>query len=642
MPNKELLTGQVKLSKSGRGIFEVSQDEKYFLPKREMFKVFPNDIVKCSITLKDRAKIVEIVKRNTKNVKGILKYSKKKYFLNSIDSSYHFDILIESKISDSKKVGDIFEAKIVKQPSLKYKPTARIISSKQISDPFEEAFEVAIEGSDIQLNWPKPVISETNRIDSSFKDLNKDIRKDLRNLPFVTIDGKSAKDFDDALFAKPNGSGFSLFVAIADVAEYVKFDSALDLEAINRGTSIYFRRKVIPMLPEKISNDLCSLRPDEDKLTLTCEMQLNRNGELDDFKFYNSVIKSKARLTYEKLGKYFEKEKPHMLNEVAESLKSLEKIYRLLAANRSKRQAIDFDLPEYYPLSDKDKRIKNFLPLERNHSHQLVEECMILANVCAAQLVDKSKIPSIYRSHEKPDPLKILNLKNFLTSRQIKNNMDSYKVRENLISWMKVAKTKKSSEIINIQILRSMSLAKYDPKITSHFALSLDKYTHFTSPIRRYADLVVHRCIKTLIAQNIDSKNSKKTFIKDSSFPYSLNSVSDIAEDISIKDRNAEKISRKETKFLQCKCAENYLGQTFDGIIVSAFEFGIFIKILELNIEGFVHVSKLSKKDYLVFDESSMSMKSTKNKRSFHIGDSLKIKIDSVESFKGRVNLSTS
>ena len=642
MPNKELLTGQVKLSKSGKGIFEVSQDEKYFLPKREMFKVFPNDIVKCSITPRDRAKIVEVVKRNTKNIKGILKYSKKRYFLNSIDSSYHFDILIESKISDSKKVGDIFEAKIVKQPSLKYKPTARIISSKQISDPFEEAFEVAIEGSDIQLNWPKTVISETNRIDSSFKDSNKNIRKDLRNLPFVTIDGKSAKDFDDALFAKPNGSGFSLFVAIADVAEYVKFDSALDLEAINRGTSIYFRRKVIPMLPEKISNDLCSLRPDEDKLTLTCEMQLDKNGELDDFKFYNSVIKSKARLTYEKLGKYFEKEKPHMLIEVAESLKSLEKIYRLLAANRSKRQAIDFDLPEYYPMSNKDKKIKNFLPLERNHSHQLVEECMILANVCAAQLVDKSKIPSIYRSHEKPDPLKILNLKNFLTSRQIKNNMDSYKVRENLISWMKAAKTKKSSEIINIQILRSMSLAKYDPKMTSHFALSLDKYTHFTSPIRRYADLVVHRCIKTLVTQNIDSKNSKKAFIKNSSFPYSLNSVSDIAEDISIKDRNAEKISRKETKFLQCKCAENYLGQSFDGIIVSAFEFGIFIKILELNIEGFIHVSKLSKKDYLVFDESSMSMKSTKNKRSFNIGDSLKIKIESVESFKGRVNLSMS
>lgn len=642
MPNKELLTGQVKLSKSGKGIFEVSQDEKYFLPKREMFKVFPNDIVKCSITPRDRAKIVEVVKRNTKNIKGILKYSKKRYFLNSIDSSYHFDILIESKISDSKKVGDIFEAKIVKQPSLKYKPTARIISSKQISDPFEEAFEVAIEGSDIQLNWPKTVISETNRIDSSFKDSNKNIRKDLRNLPFVTIDGKSAKDFDDALFAKPNGSGFSLFVAIADVAEYVKFDSALDLEAINRGTSIYFRRKVIPMLPEKISNDLCSLRPDEDKLTLTCEMQLDKNGELDDFKFYNSVIKSKARLTYEKLGKYFEKEKPHMLIEVAESLKSLEKIYRLLAANRSKRQAIDFDLPEYYPMSNKDKKIKNFLPLERNHSHQLVEECMILANVCAAQLVDKSKIPSIYRSHEKPDPLKILNLKNFLTSRQIKNNMDSYKLRENLISWMKAAKTKKSSEIINIQILRSMSLAKYDSKMTSHFALSLDKYTHFTSPIRRYADLVVHRCIKTLVTQNIDSKNSKKAFIKNSSFPYSLNSVSDIAEDISIKDRNAEKISRKETKFLQCKCAENYLGQSFDGIIVSAFEFGIFIKILELNIEGFIHVSKLSKKDYLVFDESSMSMKSTKNKRSFNIGDSLKIKIESVESFKGRVNLSMS
>jgi ribonuclease R len=185
-----------------------------------------------------------------------------------------------------------------------------------------------------------------------------------------------------------------------------------------------------------------------------------------------------------------------------------------------------------------------------------------------------------------------------------------------------------------------MSLAKYDPKLTSHFALSLDKYTHFTSPIRRYADLIVHRCIKELLTQGINSIESKKTFIKNNAFPYSLDAVAEIAEDISSKDRNAEKISRKETKFLQCKCAENYIGKSFNGSIVSAFEFGVFIKIEELNIEGFVHVSKLSKKDYLVFDESSMAMRSTKNKKSFYIGDSLKIKIESVEPFKGRVNLS--
>ena len=639
MSKKEFLIGRVKLNKSGKGILVVSDDAKYFLPKREMFKVFPNDKVKCSITLKDRAKIVEVLERNTKTIKGVLNYSKKRHYLSSIDSSYHLDVLVDSKISNSKKIGDICEAKITKQPSLKYKPSAKIISSKKVSDPFEEAFEVALEGSEIEVNWPKSVISETNRLDTSFVDNNSDIREDLRNLPFVTIDGKSAKDFDDALFAKKINSGFVLFVSIADVAEYVDFESALDLEALNRGTSIYFKRKVVPMLPEKISNDLCSLKPGEDKLTLTCEIEIDNKGQLKNFKFYNSIINSKARLTYEKLGAQFEKEKTALPNEVSTSLGSLEKIYRLLSANRSKRNAIDFDLPEYYPFYDKQK-IKNFRPIERNHSHQLVEECMILANVCAAELISKSKIPSIYRSHEKPDPLKIINLKNFLTSRQIKNNMDSYKTRENLISWMKAAKTKKIFEVITIQILRSMSLAKYDPKLSSHFALSLDKYTHFTSPIRRYADLVVHRCIKELISQNINSLSSKRKFIKSNSFPYTLNAVSDIAEDISIKDRNAEKISRKEHKYLQCKCAENYIGKNFEGSITSAFEFGIFVKILELNIEGFIHVSKLSKKDYLVFDEASISMKSTKNKKSFYVGDILKVKIESVESFKGRVNLS--
>ena len=344
MSKKELLIGQVKLNKSGKGIFEVSENEKYFLPKREMFKVFPNDKVKCSITLKDRAKIVEVIERNTKTVKGILKFKNKKYFLNSIDSSYDLDVLVESKISDPKKVGDIFEAKITKQPSLKYKPTAKIISSKKISDPFEEAYQVAVEGSDIEITWPKSVIGETNRLDKTFKDENESIRKDLREFAFVTIDGKSAKDFDDALFAKKINSGFKLFVAIADVAEYVKFNSALDLEAINRGTSIYFRRKVIPMLPEKISNNLCSLRPDEDKLTLTCEMKITEDGNLENFKFYNSIIRSKARLTYEKLGKQFEKDKPSLLKDVSQSLESLEKIYRLLAKKRLDRQAIDLSL----------------------------------------------------------------------------------------------------------------------------------------------------------------------------------------------------------------------------------------------------------------------------------------------------------
>lgn len=639
MGKKDLVDGTVYLNNSGKGFLKASGDKSYSLPKREMFKVFPGDKVKCIIKASDRAKIIEVIERNTKEVKGILDFQKKKYCLNSVDGSYHLNIIIDSKVSKSKKIGDIYNAKIIKQPSLKFKPTARLIDTKSFENPFEEASEMALSGSDIPEDWPKDVISQTNRLDSSFLDSNESLRRDLRNLSFVTIDGRTAKDFDDALFASENKNNFKLIVAIADVAEFVKFNSPLDLEAKNRATSVYFNHKVIPMLPEKLSNDLCSLRPNEDRLTMSCEITLDKDGVIKNYEIFNSIIQSQARLTYEKIGKQFELDKPSLSSEVNDSITALEKIYRLLHEKRKKRLAIDFDLPEYNPISDKNNRIKKFGLTARNHAHQLVEECMILANVCAAELLHKAKIPSLFRSHEKPDPLKISNLKDFLTSRQITNNMNSPKIRENIVSWLKAAENKKNKEIINIQILRSMSLARYDALETSHFALSLDKYTHFTSPIRRYADLVVHRGLKELIRQNLNTSKSSKKFSKSNEFFYSRDLVNEIAEEVSEKDRRAEKTCRKAEKFLRCKCAENYIGKEFNGVMVSAFEFGIFVKLENLNIEGFIHVSKLSKKDFFNFEESTMSMKSSRSKRSISIGDNLKVKIQSVESYKGRVNL---
>ena len=531
MGKKDLVDGTVYLNNSGKGFLKASGDKSYSLPKREMFKVFPGDKVKCIIKASDRAKIIEVIERNTKEVKGILDFQKKKYCLNSVDGSYHLNIIIDSKVSKSKKIGDIYNAKIIKQPSLKFKPTARLIDTKSFENPFEEASEMALSGSDIPVDWPKDVIGQTNRLDSSFLDSNESLRRDLRNLSFVTIDGQTAKDFDDALFASENKNNFKLIVAIADVAEFVKFNSPLDLEAKNRATSVYFNHKVIPMLPEKLSNDLCSLRPNEDRLTMSCEITLDKDGVIKNYEIFNSIIRSQARLTYEKIGKQFELDKPSLSSEVNNSITALEKIYRLLHEKRKKRLAIDFDLPEYNPISDKNNRIKKFGLTARNHAHQLVEECMILANVCAAELLHKAKIPSLFRSHEKPDPLKISNLKDFLTSRQITNNMNSPKIRENIASWLKAAENKKNKEIINIQILRSMSLARYDALETSHFALSLDKYTHFTSPIRRYADLVVHRGLKELIRQNLNTSKSSKKFSKSNEFFYSRDLVNEIAED---------------------------------------------------------------------------------------------------------------
>lgn len=639
MGKKDLVIGIVQLNNSGKGFLRVSEDVSFGLPKREMFKVFPGDKVQCLIKASDRAKIIEVIERNTQEVKGILDFQKQKYCLTSVDGSYHLNIVIDSKIPNSIKAGDICSAKIIKQPSLKFKPTARIINSKKFENPFEEAAEIALSGSDIPIDWPKEVLSQTKRLESSFEDTNNSLRKDLRDLSFVTIDGKTAKDFDDALYASEEKNEFRLIIAIADVAEYVKFNSPIDLEAKNRATSVYFNSKVIPMLPEKLSNDLCSLKPEENRLTMSCEIILDKQGNVKKYEIFNSIIRSQARLTYEKIGKQFENEKPSLSIKVNDSITTLEKIYRLLHEKRKARLAIDFDLPEYHPVSDKNHRIKKFGLIERNHAHQLVEECMILANVCAAELLHKAKVPTLYRSHENPNPLKVSNLKDFLTSRQITNNMKSFKLRENIVSWLKAAEGNKNKEIINIQILRSMSLARYDPLETSHFALSLDKYTHFTSPIRRYADLIVHRGLKELIKQNLNTSISKEKFTKNSNFAYSRDLVNEIAEEVSDKDRRAEKACRKAEKFLRCKCAENHIGKTFNGTMVSAFEFGVFVKLDEINIEGFIHISKLSKRDYFNFEESSMSMKSARSKRSFSIGDSMKIKIQSVEAFKGRVNL---
>lgn len=639
MEKKNLVIGIVQLNNSGKGFLRVSGDVSFGLPKKEMFKVFPGDKVQCLIKENDRAKIVEVIERNTDEVKGILDFQKQKYSLTSVDGSYHLNIIIDSKVPNSVKAGDICSAKIIKQPSLKYKPTARIIHSKKFENPFEEAAEIALSGSEIPIDWPKEVLSQIKRLESSFEDTNKSLRKDLRDLSFVTIDGKTAKDFDDALYASEEKNEFRLIVAIADVAEYVKFNSPIDLEAKNRATSVYFNSKVIPMLPEKLSNDLCSLKPEEDRLTMSCEIILDKQGNVKKYEISNSIIRSHARLTYEKIGKQFESDKPSLSIEVNDSITTLEKIYRLLHEKRKSRLAIDFDLPEYHPVSDKNHRIKKFGLIERNHAHQLVEECMILANVCAAELLHKAKVPTLYRSHENPNPLKVTNLKDFLTSRQITNNMKSFKLRENIVSWLKAAEGNKNKEIINIQILRSMSLAKYDPLETSHFALSLDKYAHFTSPIRRYADLIVHRGLKELIKQNLNTSLNREKFTKSTNFVYSVDLMKEIAEEVSDKDRRAEKACRKAEKFLRCKCAENHIGKTFNGTMVSAFEFGVFVKLDEINIEGFIHVSKLSKRDYFNFEESSMSMKSARSKRSFSIGDSMKIKIQSVEAFKGRVNL---
>ena len=621
---KENFKAKVFLNKSGRGRVKYSDEEILSLSNREMFKVFPGDEVICQKMPGSKAKIKEVLKRNTKELTGIIKKHKGKTFLTSLDKSFHLDVLLEGKNLKNFRPNDICEAKITSQPSLKYKPKAKPIKTLKSNDVFEEAFIFATNGTGLSTEWSKSIVNECNKIKREISSQDINSRKDLRSLNFVTIDGSNAKDFDDAVYAEESSDGFLLYVAIADVSEYVLQDSSLDKEAFSRATSVYFEKKVIPMLPELISNELCSLRPKEDKLVLTCEIYLNRKGEIKSFEFLNSVICSKNRLTYDEVEKFYQKDQATFSNEIVSNLRNLKKIHGLRRKIREERKAIDFYLPEYRPVG-KDNKIVKFKSINHLLANEVIEESMILANICAAKLTKKTKKPIPFRHHENPDYNELEKLKEFLKARGLRKGMAESNPRKKLNDWLQEIKQKDKSFSLVYQILRSMKLAIYSGKESNHFALGLDEYCHFTSPIRRYSDLVTHRVIKSII----EKKGSS----------YSQDEIDEIASVCSEKDREADKIVRESSKYLNCKCAEQHIGKIFTGEVVAVLEFGVFMHIDGLNIEGFCHIKNFKRSPYYVHDATAHSLTSANKNNIYALGDKFKIKIKSVETSRKRIDL---
>jgi len=621
---KENFKAKIFLNKSGKGRVKYSEDEFLSLSNREMFKVFPGDEVVCQKMPGSKAKIKEVLKRNTSELTGIIKKYKGKTFLTSLDKSFHLDILLEGKNLRNFKSNDICEVKITSQPSLKYKPKAKPIKTLKSNDVYEEAFIFATNGTELSTEWSKSIVNECNKIKREISSQDINSRKDLRSLNFVTIDGSNAKDFDDAVYAEESSDGFLLYVAIADVSEYVLQNSSLDKEAFSRATSVYFEKKVIPMLPELISNKLCSLRPKEDKLVLTCEIYLNRKGEIKSFEFFNSVICSKNRLTYDEVEKFYQKGQAAFSNEIVSNLRNLKKIHGLRRRIREERKAIDFYLPEYRPVS-KDNKIVKFKSINHLLANEVIEESMILANICAAKLTKKTKKPIPFRHHENPDYNELEKLKEFLKARGLRKGMAESNPRKKLNDWLQEIKQKDKSFSLIYQILRSMKLAIYSGKESNHFALGLDEYCHFTSPIRRYSDLVTHRVIKSII----EKKGSS----------YSQDEIDEIASVCSEKDREADKIVRESSKYLNCKCAEQHIGKEFTGEVVAVLEFGVFMHIDGLNIEGFCHVKNFKRSPYYVHDATAHSLTSANKNNIYALGDKFKIKIKSVETSRKRIDL---
>lgn len=537
--------------------------------------------------------------------------------------------------------------------------------------------ELSLEQFKLPTTFPDVALREAKALSWEKNEPKQAYRRDLRELAFVTIDGEDARDFDDAVYAQSllNKAGKSsgaarLWVAIADVAHYVKPHSAIDLSALWRGTSVYFPRKVIPMLPEVLSNDLCSLRPNEDRLVLVCEMEVSAYGNVVSHQFYEATIHSKARLTYGQVQDYLDssntlrsKKKLGADAAVQNNVDTLYKTYLKLLKQREKRGALDIDSQELMFTFDAKNRIDNMVARKRYAAHRLIEECMLAANVSAAQWIEAHEHTVLYRVHEAPSAKKILALNETLHRLGFATGVSEQAVPIEFLNLAKQFADHPLKDFLNIQLLRAQMQARYTPNNLGHFGLAYSHYTHFTSPIRRYPDLLVHRVIKALLHQQRYSPEMSKQLNQQIEKELDINLEGSVWDKIgtltSMTERRAEEASRRANGILKCVFAQRYLGEVFEATIVSVLAFGFFVKVQGLDLEGLVHISSL--RGYFWFDEVKQALfcrvrdrerskKSTSSKtskssdakadqpNSFFMGQSVWVQLASANPFEQKID----
>jgi len=544
------------------------------------------------------------------------------------------DFLIPEGSLGGAASGQIVKVEITQQPTFKHQPIGKVV--EVLGDHMSPGMEIdiAIHSYGLPHEFPEQVLADANRWGDSVRENDKKGRVDLRSVPLVTIDGEDARDFDDAVYCEAVGdnrdSGWRLLVAIAEVAHYVQVNSALDKEAYDRATSVYFPGRVIPMLPENLSNGLCSLNPEVDRLCLVCEMKISSQGEIDDYTFYEAVIRSHARLTYNKVADAVVERKPAALKAVAKVLPQLEDLYamyRKMDRARQKRGAIDFDTTETKFEFTGDMKIKNIVPMIRNDAHKIIEECMIAANICAARFISHNRIPSLYRVHESPDDDKLEELRGFLGDLGLRLGAPSRKITPRDYARL-TSSIKKREDIHLIQtlMLRSMQQAVYRPENIGHFGLALKHYAHFTSPIRRYPDLLVHRAIKHII-----QKRSKRDFA------YDQNTMTTFGEHCSTNERRADEATRDAEFALKCEYMLDKVGMEFSARVTGVVSFGLFVELEEHYVEGLIHITSLPK-DYYDFDPISHRLVGENRGMEFRLSDKVDVRVANVDMDERRID----
>ncbi len=635
-----LVRGRVIAHPDGYGFLvpETGGDDLY-LHAKQMRTLLHGDKAVVRVSGVDRrgrleGAVISVFERANKYIVGRLFIESGVAFVVADNKRITQDILIPDNAIGGAASGQIVKVEIVEQPTFKRQPIGKVV--EVLGDHMAPGMEVdiAIHNYGLPHEFPEKVIADAEQWGDSVRNRDKEGRVDLRSVPLVTIDGEDARDFDDAVYCEPldekKDAGWRLIVAIAEVAHYVQINSALDKEAYDRATSVYFPGRVIPMLPENLSNGLCSLNPEVDRLCLVCEMKISKAGEIDDYTFYEAVIKSHARLTYTKVADAIVERKPDALQAVGDLLPHLENLhamYSKMDKARQKRGAIDFDTTETKFEFTHDMRIKNIHPLVRNDAHKLIEECMIAANICAARFIARNRIPSLYRVHEPPDDDKLEELRGFLGDLGLRLGAPSRKISPR--DYAKLSSTIRKREdvhLIQTLMLRSMQQAVYRPDNIGHFGLALKHYAHFTSPIRRYPDLLVHRAIKHII-----HKRKKRDF------PYDQNTMSTFGEHCSANERRADEATRDAEFAMKCEYMLDKVGTEFSARVTGVVSFGLFVELDEYYVEGLIHVTSLPK-DYYDFDPISHRLTGENRGLEFRLSDKVNVRLTNVDMDERRID----
>lgn len=640
----DLVRGFVLAHKEGYGFLSpIDGGDDLYLANRQMRKVFDGDEVLArkghtNFRGQSEASIVEVLKHNTRQVVGRFVADAGHYYLRPDNPKIHHDIFIEDEDCLGAKNGQIILAEILRQPGKNQYPRGKVI--EVLGDHLAPGMEidVAIRSHGVPHEWPSEVLVQAEAIEPEVNDSDKGNRIDLRALPFVTIDGEDARDFDDAVYcSKSPSGGWVLYVAIADVSHYVQPDSPLDCEAQVRGNSVYFPDFVVPMLPEALSNGLCSLNPKVDRLCMVCEMTISVEGKVSAYTFYESVIFSQARLTYTKVaqmldvrseeGKKLREEYAH----VASDVDSLFELYTSLHAQRAQRGAIEFETTETRILFDDQRKIQQIVPVQRNDAHRLIEECMLAANVCAARFLEQHEIPGLYRVHEPPKAEKLEVLGAFLAGLGMSMPKRAETLPSDYQAVLAQAQGRPDAHLIQTVMLRSMNQAVYRPENHGHFGLAYSAYTHFTSPIRRYPDLLVHRALRYVIrskrvTQNVKRHESAVLLNQREIYPYTEALMESFGDTCSRTERRADDATRDVESWLKCEYLLERVGEEFDGLVSSVTGFGLFVELKDLYVEGLVHITNLPQ-DYYQYDPAKLCLLGERTGQSFHLGDELRVRV---------------